>query len=128
MMLLYYLYVGFLSWIQVILRHRNAPRPPWGTGGARGIVRYCPDLFLREILLRPKISGIPDFNPKISGLTNFRAGFFWILQLLTGKFSGFSHFKPKKIRPEKFRSKKDPAVQTLRPKIFGRKKFRTVRA
>jgi hypothetical protein len=47
-------------------------------------------------------------------------------RLSTGKIFGFSDFKPKKIRPNKIRSKKDPGLPTFGPEIFGRKKFRTV--
>jgi len=36
--------------------------------------------------------------------SNFRARFFFFFQLSTGKFSGFSNFEPKKIRPTNFRT------------------------
>jgi len=48
--------------------------------------------------------------------------------LSAGIFLDFSTFKPKKIRPEKFRGKNDPGVRTFKPEIVGRKNIRTVRA
>jgi hypothetical protein len=47
------------------------------------------------------------FNPKIFRIFNFRAEKFW---------------------PEKLSRQKNPGVSTFKPKIFGRKKFQTVRA
>jgi len=48
-----------------------------------------------------------NFNPKIFGIFKFRAEKFW---------------------PEKLSRQKNPGVRTFTPKIFGRKKFQTVRA
>jgi len=43
--------------------------------------------------------------------SNFRAGFFFIFQLSTGKFSGISDFEPDKIRRKNFRGKKNRLYQ-----------------
>jgi hypothetical protein len=47
------------------------------------------------------------FNPKIFRIFNFRA---------------------EKIWPKKLSRQKNPGIRTFKPKIFGRKKFQTVRA
>ncbi|MGA2161532.1 MAG: hypothetical protein ABSG28_04950 [Methanoregula sp.] len=39
------------------------------------------------------------------------------------EFFGFFNFQPEKIRPKKFRGKKDPVVPTFEPKIFDQKNF-----
>jgi hypothetical protein len=41
--------------------------------------------------------GFSNFDRKIFRIFKFRANFFWIFQLSTGKFLGFSNFEPEKI-------------------------------
>jgi len=45
-------------------------------------------------VLFPKFSDILVFLSEKSGRTNFRSKLFWIFQILTGKFLGFSTFAP----------------------------------
>jgi len=53
------------------------------------------------------VPGIFYFHPEKSGRTNFRPELFWIFQISTGKFLGFSTFAPtffviSNFRPEIF--------------------------
>jgi len=54
-----------------------------------------------------KFPDIFSFHPKKSGRTNFRPELFWIFQISTGKFLGFSTFAPTFF-----------AISNFRPEIF----------
>ena len=98
-------------------RHRNAPRPPWGTGDARGglndIVRI---FFCTKSGWSRKFSGISNFHPKKFSRTDVRPEFFWIFQFSNRKKSGRRTFNPKIFAIFKVRAKNFPAREISRPK------------
>jgi len=60
--------------------------------------KECLPKFFRNFLdFAGKIFGKKYFDRKIFGIFNFRAYFFFVFQLSTGNFLGFSNFKPEKI-------------------------------